>query len=490
MSGTTTEQVALAWFGALDKGDVELALTYLDSNVEWVNLPKVPGLSSVVPWLGTAHGVAEVRASFRTRDAVARVESFKPMTVVVQGDQAFGTISDKSVIIRTNTRFEIEFATWMQVRNGKIVRWKSYCDPTPIIAAFRVGLPGRLLEAIDSSDSQLVKSLLEAGANPNTRDPETGLTVLMMAACRAQPAIVKSLLDAGADPFSTDPVTGMTALHKACQGGNLEVARLLLDKGSFVDGTTPTTGHTPIMEALWYKQPALVQLLLDRGADLQVDTHYGFTLQDHLRFESNVNALGKEQMETITKAIAARSQAVNDTIARQKIMTATKAGNAAGVAELIARGEDVNAVHPNNNTFENGHTPLLVAARDNHPDVVQKLLAAKANVRVVDWVFKGSPIHKATYNGNPGILRMIMADPNVDIDVQGPINGYTPIHDAIWHGYTECAEILLAAKARLDLKGHDGKTPLDLAIEVYGSSHEFTQKVRSATPKDKTKSEK
>ncbi|MBN9519833.1 ankyrin repeat domain-containing protein [bacterium] len=475
-----TAKIADTWFGSLDRGDLVTAFACLADDVEWVNLPPVPGLSAVIPWIGTAHGVEEVKASFRARDAVARVELFKPLAVVAQGDQVFGTIRDRSVVLDTNTPFEIEFATWMQVKDGKIVRWRSYCDPTPVVAAFRVGLPGRLVAAVERHDAAAVADLLRAGAAPDTRDPQTGLTVLMMAACRAQPAVVKALLDAGADVFTADPVTGMTALHKACQGGSQEVARLLLDHGSFVDATTPTTGHTPIMEALWYKQPELVQLLLDRGADLKVDTHYGFTLQDHLRFESNVNALGKDTMETITRAIAARERSVGVTIARQRVMAAAKAGDAEGVAELIARGEDVNAVHPNNNTFENGHTPLLVAARDNHPDVVERLLAAGADVRVVDWVFKGSPIHKATYNGNAGILRMILANPRVDIDVQGPINGYTPIHDAIWHGYTECAEILLDAGARLDLVGHDGKTPLDLATEVYGPNDPFTVKVRTA----------
>jgi ankyrin repeat protein len=123
---------------------------------------------------------------------------------------------------------------------------------------------------------------------------------------------------------------------------------------------------------------------------------------------------------------------------------------------------------------------LLVAARDNHAEIVKELLAAGAKVRVKDWVFKGAPIHKATYNGNPEILRMLVQHPDIDIDVQGPINGYTPIHDALWHGYAECAQILLDAGARLDLKGHDGKTPLDVAVEVFGQDADMVKEIRAA----------
>jgi len=59
------------------------------------------------------------------------------------------------------------------------------------------------------------------------------------------------------------------------------------------------------------------------------------------------------------------------------------------------------------------------------------------------------------------------------------INGYTPIHDALWHGYTECAQMLIDSGARLDLKGHDGKTPLQVAIDVYGPDADIVKHMRA-----------
>ena len=119
-----------------------------------------------------------------------------------------------------------------------------------------------------------------------------------------------------------------------------------------------------------------------------------------------------------------------------------------------------------------------MAARDNHAEIVTELLANGAKVRVVDWVFKGSPIHKATYNGRADILKTLIEHPDIDLNVQGPINGYSPLHDALWHGYTECAEMLIFAGARLDTRGHDGKLPVDVAISVYGPDDPLVQLIR------------
>jgi ankyrin repeat protein/ketosteroid isomerase-like protein len=470
--------VAEAWFAALDRGDIPAAVALLADDIYWENIAQVPGVSDIVPWTGTARGVSEVGQAFATRDEVCQVIEFKPLNMVVDGNQAVGTVHDHAIIKSTGLPFDIEFASWMKIENGKIVWWKSYCDPSPIIAAFRGDATARVLQAVKANNLEEASFLLSHKVNPNVRDPETGLTALMLAACHAQPDMVKLLLDAGADPLTVDTNTGATALHKACQGGNVEVARLLLDAGSFIDAVTPTMGHTPVMDALWYKAPEVVDLLVERGANLNLSTHYGFTMWDHLAFELNVNVKGRDIMEGISNSLEGGRDAKVAQIAAQPVMVATEKGDLDGVKQAIADGADVNALYPHVNTFSDGHTPLLVAARDNHADIVQTLLAAGAKVRVEDWVFKGSPIHKATYNGNPGILKMLMEQPDIDLDVQGKINGYSPLHDALWHGYTECAQMLIFAGARLDTRGHDGKLPVDVALDVYGADDSLVALIR------------
>jgi ankyrin repeat protein len=439
----------------------------------------VPGVSDVIPWLGTRNGKAEVALSFQIRDRVSDVKVFQSLKLLIEGDEAFGTIHDHSQVRETGRTFDIEFATWFKVEDSKIIQWKSYCDPSPIVAAFRGATDTELVEAVLDDDLGGARRLLTEGADVNARNADTGQTVLMIAACHARPDMVELMLDAGADVHTLDSQTGASALHKACQGGDVDVVRLLVERGAFVDLPAPTTGHTPVMDALWYKWPEVVDYLLAQGADVNLSTHYGFTLWDHLAFETKVNVIGGEKMETIKRLFEAKRSADAEAVTGQPLMAAVQRGDVEAVKVLIREGADVNAVYPRVDSFLDGNTPLLVAARDGHQDIVAELLAAGADVRVVDWVFKGSPIHKATYNGNPSILAMLIAHPDIDINVQGPINGYTPLHDALWHGFTECASMLLDAKARLDLRGHDGKTPLDVAADVYGSGG-IVDRIRAA----------
>lgn len=138
MSQEDTKRVAGAWFDALDRGDIPAAVALLDEHIEWQNLSPVKGVSDVVPWFGpVCHSVSEVAETFRVRDAVASIKEFKPLNMVVQGEQAVGTIRDRAVVKATGQEFVIEFASWMTIRGGKIVKWRSYCDPSPVIAAFR-----------------------------------------------------------------------------------------------------------------------------------------------------------------------------------------------------------------------------------------------------------------------------------------------------------------------------------------------------------------
>jgi uncharacterized protein len=138
VSQEDTERVAKAWFDALDRGDVPAAVALLDEHIEWQNLSPVKGVSDVVPWFGAiCRSIPEVAETFRVRNGVVNIKEFKPLNMVVQGEQAVGTIRDRAVVKATGQEFVIEFASWMTIRGGKIVKWRSYCDPSPVIAAFK-----------------------------------------------------------------------------------------------------------------------------------------------------------------------------------------------------------------------------------------------------------------------------------------------------------------------------------------------------------------
>lgn len=479
MSTELTRRVVEKYFTDLENGDLESALSALADDIEF-ELP-VDQWNAVIPYLGRHVGVEAVRRAFEVRAETTEVLDYALLDLRAEGDTAFAVIYTKAAHTRTREQFEIEDSHKLVVGDdGKIVQWKVYFDPNGEVAAFTKDSGERLIEATWAGDRNQVAELLRFGADVNHRDPASGLTPLMIASGKADPEMVRILLDAGADVLTADSKAGATALHKACQGGSVEVVRALVEAGAFVDSVAPTTGHTPLMDALWFKFPDIAKYLLDQGAGLRLHTHYGFSMQEHFEYELNVNTIGKDRLLLAERYLKERQESDDRRIASQRLMAAVTEGDTEAVRRLIAEGAKVDERFPMVNGFNDAHTPLLVAARDGHTEIARLLLEAGADVNATEPTFGAVPLHKAVYNGHLELTRLIAHWPGVDLNFQGATNGYTPLHDAIWHGYEECARIVLEAGAATDLVGHDGKTPLDLALEVFGPGNRLTEQLRAA----------
>jgi ankyrin repeat protein len=138
----------------------------------------------------------------------------------------------------------------------------------------------------------LVRKLLDAGANPNTlvnNTPRARMregsprivfaTALLRAAFAADLELVKLLLDRGADPkiISRDGETmvsaaaGLAFIHGYHRGKSpeerLQVVKLFVELGNDVN-QADDYGITPLMAAANYGNVAIIQYLIDAGADL------------------------------------------------------------------------------------------------------------------------------------------------------------------------------------------------------------------------------
>jgi ankyrin repeat protein len=307
---------------------------------------------------------------------------------------------------------------------------------------------GELFTAAARGDAATVERLLAAGAAPDAKSHE-GYTPLIVAAARGHLEVVELLLAAGADVNLLDSAVGSSALHRAAQSDDPAVAGALLAAGAFLDLQSPLNGHTPLIDAVWHKRSALVEALLTAGARLDLRGRMGYTALDVAR---------RDGLDEIIALIEAREAELERKRGAQRLMTAVEAHDPDDVAAALAEGVDLNALSPD------GFTPLMVAAQNGDAAIVELLVAAGASARVLDPLMRATPAHKAGYRGHPAALGALLGG-DVELDAQGPYNGYTALHDAVWHGHADCARILIEAGARIDVEGLDGRTPLRMAEE-------------------------
>lgn len=124
--------------------------------------------------------------------------------------------------------------------------------------------PSSLLAAVWQRRTDLLLSLLAAGADPN-ESTANGDTPLMLAARQGEVEVATALIAAGADVHRLN-FFGLSALCDAASNGSDEaiaIMRMLLDAGADVDQGRPST---PLMCAS-ADSVAAMEILLDTGAN-------------------------------------------------------------------------------------------------------------------------------------------------------------------------------------------------------------------------------
>jgi len=117
--------------------------------------------------------------------------------------------------------------------------------------------------------------LIAKGADINLKD-KNGRTPLHLAAESADGDIVKLLLDKGAEVNAKDDESGFTALHYAARLGKKNVAELLIARSADINAKDKQ-GHTPLYVAANHDYK-VAELLINKGADSSIRTESGRTL--------------------------------------------------------------------------------------------------------------------------------------------------------------------------------------------------------------------
>lgn len=120
--------------------------------------------------------------------------------------------------------------------------------------------------------AQNVQHFLGHGANVNQWDYGSdifgrGMSPLMYAVRASKEDIVKLLVEKGAN-VNHRAFSGTTALHEACRAGHISIVKTLLDSGAD-HKLRDMHGETPLLTAALNNRPSSLQELIVRGADVR-----------------------------------------------------------------------------------------------------------------------------------------------------------------------------------------------------------------------------
>ncbi|XP_071322075.1 caskin-2-like isoform X2 [Trachinotus anak] len=248
-----------------------------------------------------------------------------------------------------------------------------------------------LLQAVKSGDLQSTQKLLSKlktnrtkllgstkRLNVNYQDSD-GFSALHHAALTGTTELLSALLEAQATVDIKDS-NGMRPLHYAAWQGKAESVLMLLRSGASVNGVS-LDGHIPLHLAAQYGHYEVSEMLLQH--------------------QSNPCLINKAKKTPLDLACE---------FGRVKVAQLLLSSN---MVVALLEGE---RKEPTDSAFT---TPLHLAARNGHKDIIRLLL--KAGIDINKTTKSGTALHEASLYGKTDVVRLLL-DAGVDVNIRNTYN--------------------------------------------------------------------
>lgn len=279
--------------------------------------------------------------------------------------------------------------------------------------------------------------LSQPDVHKNSMNKE-GITTLMRASQNGQAEVVKLLLEYGADPniqcmpaidkASKPSLTGFTALLFATVNNHLGIVKLLLLNKADPNLKFKGTGETPLMAT---KNEAIIHTLLENGADPSILDNDGNSVI-HLIINEQIEQ--KEDFLEILQIFILQPNANLNSMnnaGMTSLMLASQHGLVSSVELLLNGNVDVNVqCKPLVTSALNGYTALMFACVNCHLEIVRMLLQAKANADLKTFDGQLTALIIAICAREKQIVRLLLEN-NADPNTKNLVNGETAIYIAV-----------------------------------------------------------
>jgi len=295
-----------------------------------------------------------------------------------------------------------------------------------------------------------------------TLENNYGASAMTLASEVANTEILKLLLEAGADVDSPNP-ENQTALMAVARTGNLDAARLLIERGATIDARESWGGQTALMWASARRHPEMIALLLEHGADV------------------NASSVNRDYQRHVTAEGRPKSL---DSGGLTPLLYAARENCGACVETLLAGGADIDLPDPD------GVSPLLLSIMNANWDIAKQLIEAGADVNQWD-MYGEAPLFTVIGNytrrdGGRGandpmnetegleIVNLLLergANPNMQLffrpaNVRGSTNtrGSTPLIRAANNADMDMVKLLMEHGADPTIYMADRQTPIHAVL--------------------------
>ena len=276
-----------------------------------------------------------------------------------------------------------------------------------------------ILNAVEGyCDVKTLHTLIDNGAKVNAANNK-GLTALLKACSYSQMDVVKVLLEAGADATIVDDVH-YSSLHAAVDGRcSLDTLRALLDHGAHIDATRKD-GTNALLRACNTGQSESVVFLLEAGANVNIVKPNGNTIL-HVAVKNNCS-------NAALQAIILHGANINsvNNNSETALILACYVAQAESVKVLLEMGADPNI------SDSRDYTSLHAAIHGQCTDqTLQEIITHKVLLNAQDTSGK-TALHLACSYRLQSLVQVLLtagANPN-----KACSDGFTSLHSAIISG--------------------------------------------------------
>jgi ankyrin repeat protein len=309
---------------------------------------------------------------------------------------------------------------------------------------------------------EVAQLLLSNKAHVNIKNND-GDTPLLNAAAEGRYKMVKLLVANGAN-VNAQNNEGATPLMYAAGAGDIEITKLLLDADADIT-IKDTQGTTALICAVTDEHPEIVKLLLTHP-------NINVNIKDNQDRTALMHAAGMAYTEIVKLLLDAHATVTAmDIYGQTALMAAVDPGNITIVELLLNAGANIETKD------EQGQTALMLAADKGHSNLVQLLLTRGAKADVQEDHGHPALLH-AVAKGHTETAKILLDA------LAGNKNLPFIIHMALLSasekGYSQIVKLLLSAGANVNIQDKNGITPLIYAVNQ--GNEEVVKLLLSASP--------